>query len=76
MAVNAVGWTKGFESSDNQLILLDANDQIVARTHLSINSVKSYIRSAYRRIGVTDRANAILWGIDHGFRPTPRREHP
>lgn len=29
LAVNAVGWTKGFESSDNQLILLDANDQIV-----------------------------------------------
>lgn len=52
------------------------NDQIAVRTHLSINSVKTYIRSAYRRIGVTDRANAILWGIDHGFRPTARRDHP
>lgn len=46
-----------------------SNDEITARTHLSINSVKTYIRSAYRRIGVTDRTNAVLWGVDHGFRP-------
>jgi DNA-binding NarL/FixJ family response regulator len=36
---------------------------------LSINSIKSYIRSAYRKIGVTSRSRAILWGIDHGFQP-------
>jgi DNA-binding CsgD family transcriptional regulator len=34
---------------------------------LSPNSVKSYIRSAYRRIGATSRSQAVLWGIEHGF---------
>jgi DNA-binding CsgD family transcriptional regulator len=40
---------------------------------LSINSIKSYIRSAYRKIGVTSRSRAILWGIDHGFQPDRSR---
>jgi DNA-binding NarL/FixJ family response regulator len=45
------------------------NAQIAERTRLSMNSIKTYIRSCYRRIGVTNRANAILWGVEHGFRP-------
>lgn len=53
-----------------------SNQQIVELTGLSINSVKSYIRSAYRRIGATSRSNAILWGIDHGFRPDASRLYP
>ena len=36
---------------------------------LSINTIKSYIRSAYRKIGVTNRTQAVLWGVDHGFLP-------
>lgn len=51
------------------------NDEIAERTRLSINSVKTYIRSCYRRIGVTNRANAILWGVEHGFRPDRERIH-
>ena len=46
-----------------------SNNDIVETTMLSINSIKSYIRSAYRKIGVTTRSRAILWGIDHGFQP-------
>lgn len=46
-----------------------SNDAIADRMHLSVNSVKTHVRTAYRRIGVSDRANAVLWGIDHGFRP-------
>lgn len=46
-----------------------SNDEIAARAHLSINSVKTYIRNCYRRIGVSTRSNAVLWGVDHGFRP-------
>ena len=45
------------------------NDEIAAQCHLSINSVKTYIRSAYRKIGVERRPEAILWGVDHGFLP-------
>jgi DNA-binding NarL/FixJ family response regulator len=46
-----------------------SNKDIVETTMLSINSIKSYIRSAYRKIGVTSRSRAVLWGIDHGFQP-------
>lgn len=45
------------------------NEEISRRMRLSPNTVKSYIRTCYRRIGVTDRANALLWGVAHGFRP-------
>jgi two-component system, NarL family, response regulator LiaR len=50
-----------------------SNNDIVDTTMLSINSIKSYIRSAYRKIGVTSRSRAILWGIDHGFQPDRAR---
>lgn len=50
------------------------NEGIAAQCHLSINSVKTYIRSAYRKIGVERRAEAILWGVEHGFlQPRPWR---
>jgi len=52
------------------------NKEIAERTRLSINSVKTYIRSCYRRIGVTDRSHAILWGVEHGFRPDRVRIRP
>jgi len=51
-----------------------SNDQIAERMYLSVNSVKTHIRTCYRRIGVTNRANAVLWGIDHGFRPSTVRK--
>lgn len=37
--------------------------------HLSQNSIKTYSKSLYRKIDVHTRSEAILWGIDHGFRP-------
>lgn len=43
------------------------NAQIVERTQLSINSIKSYIRSCYRKINVDSRSRAVLWGVDHGM---------
>ncbi len=45
------------------------NAQIADRTSLSPNSIKTYIRSCYRRIDVANRSNAILWGVRHGFTP-------
>ena len=50
-----------------------SNSDIAAHSSLSINSVKSYIRSAYRKIGVTSRTNAVLWGVEHGFHPDRAR---
>lgn len=46
-----------------------SNDEIAQRAYLSINTVKTYVRSLYRKIGVDSRTRALLWGIDHGFRP-------
>jgi DNA-binding NarL/FixJ family response regulator len=46
-----------------------SNQEIAQRSYLSINSVKTYIRTAYRKIGVERRAQAVLWGIKHGFEP-------
>jgi NarL family two-component system response regulator LiaR len=50
-----------------------SNDLIARRTYLSANSVKSYIRSAYRKVGVTSRSQAVLWGVRNGFLPDVTR---
>jgi DNA-binding NarL/FixJ family response regulator len=44
-----------------------SNAEIAQQMHISLNSLKSYIRSAYRRVDVTTRSQAVLWGIEHGF---------
>jgi len=43
------------------------NHDIAATLFLSINSVKTYIRSTYRKIGVANRAQAVGWALQHGF---------
>ena len=53
-----------------------SNADIAAMASLSINSVKSYIRSSYRKMGVTSRTNAVLWGLDHGMSPDRIRIRP
>jgi len=47
-----------------------SNQEIAEQSYLSINSVKTYIRSAYRRIGVTSRSQAVVWCLQHGFAAT------
>lgn len=34
---------------------------------LSINSVKTYVRSAYRKIGAERRSQAVVWAFEHGL---------
>ena len=56
------------ESSVLQLVVMGrSNQEIANELYLSINSVKTYIRSTYRKIGVTSRGQAILWAISQGF---------
>ncbi len=50
-----------------------SNDEISKLTFLSPNTIKSYIRVLYRKLGVGSRTQAVLWGIDHGFSPDHRR---
>jgi DNA-binding NarL/FixJ family response regulator len=49
------------------------NADVAALTYLSPNTVKSYIRTIYRKINVDSRTQAVLWGVDHGFTPDHNR---
>lgn len=42
------------------------NLEIADACFLSINTVKSYVRSSYRKIGVQRRAQAVKWGMERG----------
>ena len=48
-----------------------SNQEIADALFLSINSVKTYIRSTYRKIDVTSRGQAIVWAIQNGFLTEP-----
>ena len=50
-----------------------SNQEIAERAYLSINSVKTYIRSAYRKIEVSRRSQAVRWGMQNGFEPDTTR---
>lgn len=53
-----------------------SNAQVAELTFLSPNTVKSYIRTIYRKIQVESRTQAVLWGVKHGFTPDHNRiEH-
>ena len=53
-----------------------SNAEVAALTYLSPNTVKSYIRTLYRKINVASRTQAVLWGVNHGFTPDHNRiEH-
>jgi DNA-binding NarL/FixJ family response regulator len=43
------------------------NAEIAERLYLSINTVKTYIRTAYRKMGVDRRSQAVGWAMDRGF---------
>lgn len=71
------GREQGLTPRESEIIALVtaglSNNAIAERIYLSINSVKSYIRSAYRTMGVSSRSQAVLWGIDNGMAPTRTR---
>lgn len=53
-----------------------SNEEIAGRMFVSINTIKSYIREAYRTMDVTSRSQAVLWALEHGLGALPgeRRE--
>lgn len=46
-----------------------SNAEICALLGVRHNTMKSYIRTAYRKIDVTTRAQAVAWCLQHGFEP-------
>ncbi|WP_394276121.1 response regulator transcription factor [Luteococcus sp.] len=72
------GRNEGLSMRESEMITLIcqglSNEQIAQDLFLSPNSVKSYIRSAYRKIGATSRSQAVIWGLEHGMRPSASRK--
>ncbi len=61
------------ESAILALITQDkSNADVAMLTHLSPNTVESDIRTIYRKIKVSSRTEAALWGVGNGFRPRPK----
>ena len=71
------GREEGLTDRESEILALItqglANAEVAARTYLSPNTIKSYIRGIYRKIDVASRTQAVLWGVDHGFSPNHHR---
>ncbi|MCG5431407.1 response regulator transcription factor [Mycobacterium sp. MYCO198283] len=71
------GRGEGLSDRESEILALitqgKSNAEVAALTYLSPNTVKSYIRTIYRKIGVGSRTQAVLWGVAHGFTPDHRR---
>jgi len=44
-----------------------SNQEITERAYIGINTVKTHIRTLYRKIEVESRSQAVAWGLSHGF---------
>lgn len=49
-----------------------SNQEICDQLYLSINTVKTYVRTAYHKIGVKSRSQAVAWCVQHGLVAMPR----
>ena len=74
---NQLGTDVGLTARESEILALIAqgasNQEIASRLFLSINSIKTYVRTAYRKIGAQSRSEAVGWAIRHGF---PSGERP
>jgi DNA-binding NarL/FixJ family response regulator len=78
--LNWPGRSEGLTDRESEILALitqgKSNAVVATLTYLSPNTVKSYIRTLYRKIDVTSRTQAVLWGVRHGFTPDHHRiEH-
>jgi DNA-binding NarL/FixJ family response regulator len=74
------GRGEGLSDRESEILALItqgmSNADVARLTYLSPNTVKSYIRTIYRKIDVGSRTQAVLWGVEHGFTPDHHRiEH-
>ena len=80
MGLDWPGRREGITDRESEILALitqgKSNAEVATLTYLSPNTVKSYIRAIYRKIDVTSRTQAVLWGVRHGFTPDHHRiEH-
>ena len=74
------GRGEGLSDRESEILALItqgmSNADVARLTYLSPNTVKSYIRTIYRKIKAGSRTQAVLWGVEHGFTPDHHRiEH-
>jgi DNA-binding NarL/FixJ family response regulator len=71
------GRGEGLSDRESEILALitqgKSNAEVATLTYLSPNTIKSYIRTIYRKIGVASRTQAVLWGVKHGFEPDHHR---
>lgn len=71
------GRGEGLSDRESEILALitqgKSNAEVAKLTYLSPNTVKSYIRTIYRKIDVGSRTQAVLWGVKHGFTPDHHR---
>jgi DNA-binding NarL/FixJ family response regulator len=71
------GRREGLSDRESEILALitqgKSNAEVATLTYLSPNTVKSYIRTIYRKIDVSSRSQAVLWGVRHGFTPDHHR---
>jgi DNA-binding NarL/FixJ family response regulator len=76
-AGNWPGRSAGLSPREAEVVALIArglsNEEIAERAHVTMNSIKSYVRSAYHKMGVERRTQAVLWAVAHGFVPDLER---
>jgi DNA-binding NarL/FixJ family response regulator len=78
--INGLDWPgrgEGLSDRESEVLALItqglSNADVARLTYLSPNTVKSYIRSIYRKIGVSSRTQAVVWGMRNGFAPDRHR---
>ena len=76
-AASGLDWPgrgEGLTDRESEILALitqgKSNAEVAALTYLSPNTVKSYIRTLYRKIGVASRTQAVLWGVATASPPT------
>jgi len=71
------GRNEGMTDREAEILALitqgKSNAEVAKLTYLSPNTVKSYIRTIYRKIEVGSRTQAVLWGVANGFSPDHHR---
>lgn len=45
------------------------NEEITGKAFIGMNTVKTHIRTLYRKIGADTRSQAVRWGMERGFTP-------
>jgi DNA-binding NarL/FixJ family response regulator len=79
-SANGLDWPgrgEGLTDRESEILALitqgKSNTEVATLTYLSPNTVKSYIRTIYRKINAGSRTQAVLWGVRNGFTPDHHR---